>query len=476
MAPRMRLDSFPAYVRRQMRAWKVPGVGLGIVRDGKTLIADGYGLADSRRGVEVTADTPFAICSCSKAFTCLVLAMLAEEGVIDWERPVREYLPDFRMQDAFATERMTPRDLVTHRSGLPRHDDVWFGSSADRQTMLRRLRHLQPTADLRTRYQYQNMMYSAAGYLAGVVTDSSWEAQVQTRILDPLGMSSTTMDIASMEASKIAARPHDSSGKKPRQITYRNLDAIGPAGSINSTVTDMLRWISLHLGAGHFEGRRVVNAKTMRSLYQPHMPADAFTFDELQQPCYALGWTSLIYRGHRVVSHSGGIDGFRCRTSLLPDDGIGVVCYTNGTTDLPHQLTWEAIDRTLGLEPLPWASRYRAMNKREQAAGKSRRSKDLRTRVKGTKPSHRLAEYGGVYEHPGYGKVTVVHQRGKLRLSMKGFDVPLKHWHYDVFEYTPPRAEPVRGSFFGNRDGQIGQLSLPLQEGTDDIVFERSEA
>lgn len=473
MARRMRLDTFPDYVRRQMKARNVPGVGLGIVKNGKRLMATGFGLADTRRSVPVTADTPFAICSCSKAFTCLVLQLLVEEGMIDWDQPVKSYLPDFEMQDSFASERLTPRDLVTHRSGLPRHDDVWYGSSASRETMVRRLRYLQPTADLRARYQYQNLMYATAGYLVGVVTDSSWEEQIQARVLDPLGMTDTTLDIASMRQLKIAARPHDSAPAKAQQIAYRDLDAVGPAGSINSTVHDMLRWVGLHLGEGRHEGRRVVPAHTIRALHVPHMVADPMPFDELELVCYALGWTTMSYRGHRVVTHSGGIDGFRCRTTLLPDDGIGIVCYTNGTTDLPHQLTWEAIDRTLGLEPVPWASRYRSMSKREEKLGKQRRSKDLRTRVKGTKPSRRLAEYDGVYEHPGYGRATVVHQRAKLRLSMKGFDVPLKHWHYDVFEFTPPRADPVRACFVSAPNGRIGQLSLPLQEGAQDIVFER---
>ncbi len=242
-----RLQGFERTLSARRRSWDVPGVAVGVVAEGDVVFTAGSGTRRLGHVQPVTAETVFAICSCSKAFTTMVLGMLVEEGLLDWERPVQEMLPEFELFDRIAGQRLTARDLVTHRCGLPRHDYAWYGSSATRAELIEALRHLPPTADLRTQYQYQNLMYMTAGHLAGRLTNSTWEDLVRARILEPLGMSSTSVGLAGLRSHDQGVRPHECRSGRMREVPYRNLDALGPAGSINSSVNDLTKWLRLHL-------------------------------------------------------------------------------------------------------------------------------------------------------------------------------------------------------------------------------------
>lgn len=472
-----RLESFHRIVQTRRRAWDVPGVAVAVVADGQTVFAEGFGTRRLGYDQPVTADTVFAICSCTKAFTTTLLEMLAHEGVLDWDRPVREVLPEFEMFDSVIGARLTARDLVTHRCGLPRHDFVWYGSSATRAELVRALRYLEPSADLRTTYQYQNLMYMTAGYLAGKLLDSSWEALLRERLLEPLGMASTTMSVADLKSCGVGARPHEKSRAKMREVPYRSLDAVGPAGAINSTVNDMTRWLRMHFGGGRFEGKRLAAAAALRDTYRPHMSmGDGGDDVEFQLVSYGLGWTVMSYRGHRVITHSGGIDGFRCRVAMLPEVGVGAVVLTNGDTALPHVLTWELFDTLLGLEPAAWSRRDKADTRREETQQRQRRHRQRAGRTRGTQPSHWLEDYTGTYQHPGYGEIRVARRGRKLVASLNDLDGRLEHFHYDFFEFHCRRwGTPMLLAFTTGADGGIPCLSLPLQEGVADITFKRSQ-
>lgn len=477
VAARRRIEGFGRTVQARRRSWEVPGVAVGVLHEDTTLLAEGFGVRRlGRDGLPVTADTVFAICSCTKAFTTMLLGMVCDEGKLDWERPVREYLPELEMFDRFAAERLTTRDLVTHRSGLPRHDYVWYGSSATREQMIGALRHLEPTADLRTTYQYQNLMYMTAGYLVGRLTDSTWEEQLRRRILEPLGMTATSCSLAEL-ASSAHAVPHERSRGRVVRVPYRTLDAVAPAGAINSTVNDLLRWLRFHLDDGRVDGRRLISKRMLGRMYEPHMSiGDGGPHEEFQLASYGLGWTVMAYRGHRIATHGGGIDGYRCRVALLPDDDLGTVVLSNSDTELPHVLTYEAIDRLLGLEPRPWSRRLKTDARREERRRQDRRRRELATRTRGTKPSHRLIDYAGDYHHPGYGMVSIQRKGRGLEVAVNDLAGRLKHFHYDVFELHQRRwPMPFLLTFHTDAQGHVARLSVPLQEGAADIVFTRNE-
>jgi len=473
-----RLRGFDAFVRRQMKAWSVPGAAIGIVKNGQVIYAEGHGLRDMRRGLPVTERTTFAIGSCTKAFTATAAGLLVDDGKLDWDTPVREYLPSFRLHDPIATELMTLRDLLTHRSGVPRHDMVWVGTPLDRSGLFERLRHLQPSKSFRSKYQYSNLMFMAAGVVIERAAGCSWEEFVQRRILEPLGMSSVTFSNVAMAAGEDFALGYDRRGKRVVRVPHENIVPVGPAGAINTNVLDMCRWATFQMNKGKVGRRQIIKAKTLQTIHAPHQVfPQEHPYPELLDPAYALGWSVEPYRGRRRLTHGGCVDGFNARISFMPDASIGVVVFTNVTgSPLIQLLSYNAFDRLLGLDEVNWSARLRRQEKEEKKKKRAEARKARTRRERGTRPSHALEAYVGDYEHPGYGTMTITLENRKLKATYNGHTRSLEHYHYDqfgmVFRGTWPSPDK-RVTFHVAADGRIGSLSAALQEGVNDIVFKR---
>lgn len=272
-----------------MAEWQVPGVAVGVVRDGEVILARGFGHRDRQARLPVGEHTTMAIGSNSKSFTATLLAILADEGRLDRDRPVREHLPDFRLYDDFATSEMTPRDLVTHRSGLPRHDNTWYGRSRTRAEIFEKLRYLEPNASFRSRYQYQNLMFMAAGHLAGRIAGRDWHRLIDERIFTPLGMDRSTTSVGETPGSGDYALPYILHDGILERVPFRNMDSMGPTGSINSNVTEMLVYIRTHLDGGVFAGGRIISGENSARMQQPQfaIPGES-EFAELGQVSYGL--------------------------------------------------------------------------------------------------------------------------------------------------------------------------------------------
>src|SRR6185437_1685960 len=243
------LQGLDDFVRATLQEWKGRGVALAIIKDNAVLVSQGFGLRDEARNLPVTPQTLFPIASCTKAFTTAALAILADQGKLDWDRAVRAYIPGFRLYDTVASERVTPRDLVTHRTGLPRHDLSWYhNTTATRQELFARLAHLEPTRDLRSFWQYQNLMYMAAGYLVEVISGQTWETFVQQHLFRPLEMTATNFDVVqtSKEASDFS-HPYREIQDQVKEIPfYAAQNAVAPAGAIVSNITEMSNWVLMH--------------------------------------------------------------------------------------------------------------------------------------------------------------------------------------------------------------------------------------
>ncbi|KAB8330820.1 beta-lactamase family protein [Scytonema tolypothrichoides VB-61278] len=240
------MQGLSEFINKTIQEWKVPGLAIAIIKDSQIIFCEGFGLRDVENNLKVTQKTLFAVASCTKAFTTMAMGILADRGKLDWDKPVRNYLPTFKLYDSYATEHMTPRDLVTHRSGLPRHDFAWYGSVFTRQEIFERLQYLQPTQELRTTFQYQNLMYMTAGYLVGEIAQSSWEDFVQQEIFNPLGIKNSHFAVFKSQKSDDFAFPYKQKDEEVNKIPFRNMDTIGPAGSMNSNITDMAQWLLLH--------------------------------------------------------------------------------------------------------------------------------------------------------------------------------------------------------------------------------------
>jgi CubicO group peptidase (beta-lactamase class C family) len=470
-----RLAGFDAFVTERLKEWKVPGVALSVVKDGKVIYARGFGLRDVENNQPVSADTLFAIGSCSKAFTATSLGILVSEGKLEWDKAVISYLPDFRMQDDYVTMHMTPRDLVTHRSGLPRHDLLWYGSSFTRKEMFDRLRYLEPSRGFRAQYQYQNLMFMTAGYLLEKITGQTWERFIQQRYFEPLGMKTSNVSVTASQKAADFAKPYNEEKDVVKLVPFRNIDAIGPAGSINSSVNEMANWVLANLQKGKLGDKQVIPEAALR---EPHTPqiisSGTMQFDEVSFGAYGMGWGVNMYRGHLRLSHGGGIDGFSALVSMLPRKNMGMVILTNlGGTPLPGILSNELYDRLLDLEPIDWNKRIRDERDRNRAAQEKQRSQPDSNRKPNTKPTLALGDYAGKFEHAGYGVLTIALEGDALKAAINGISAPLRHYHYDIFEIAEGQLERQKVTFQMNQRGEIERLSVALEPAVAPITFTR---
>jgi CubicO group peptidase (beta-lactamase class C family) len=369
---------------------------------------------------------------------------------------------------------MTPRDLVTHRSGLPRHDLMWYSSPFSRQELFDRLRYLEPNKDFRTTFQYQNLMFMTAGYLAGHVAGTTWEQLVRKVIFEPLKMTDSNFSVTDSQKSSDFSLGYQVANDVAVDMPFRNIDSIGPAGSINSNLEDMTRYVMMHLA----KGKGVVSATNEMQMMIPQMAIQAPSPDkELGDLSYGMGFFVTSYRGHKFVHHGGNIDGFSALVAFLPEDHIGLVILTNQNgSSLPAVAAYNVWDRLLGMDQIDWTARVKQQRALTKQSEQDAKLKGYTTQHTGTHPSHDLAEYAGEYEHPGYGIVKIGFANGVLKIDYHGLGGVLTHFHYDVFEVPKDERNPFseeKVQFRTNLAGEIESLGIPFESTLKDIVFVR---
>lgn len=472
------LPELESLIAEVMDEWKVPGLAIAVVQDGTPVLLKGYGLRDIEAGLKVTPDTQFQIASLSKSFTATGLAVLVDEGHLDWTQPVRKYLPEFQLQDPVATERLTVRDLLCHHSGLPRHDWLWLPGDRSSGQILAAMRHVALSDDIRNRFQYCNLGYVVASLLAERLSGQAWADFTRTRLTDKLAMtlSFTAGDLAAATDNSIA---YEQEGDAHRRLKPWPVAATA-AGGLNTSVASLANWLRFHMGKGEFEGQRLLSAAQVRELQTPRVHVGGSGFAEVGDIHYGLGFRTHWYRGERVVWHGGGWNGTFAMQRMLPDRGVGVAVLTN-SNGAPEILTNYIFDRVCGLEPVPWIDRLREL--RRKAIAQYEADQEARKAVprSTTRPSHALTNYAGDYDHPGYGRITITLADSTLHWAFRGMSEPLTHRQDDTFE-LPERPESPGGllpgrlavSFSANDDGNIASLAVPFDPAVNAIVFTRT--
>lgn len=473
-----RLQGFDDFVQQIMQNWKVQGLAVAIIKDGEVIFSQGFGKRDVAKDLDVTPQTLFPIASCTKAFTTGALAVLADAGKLDWDTPLRVYMPEFKLRDLFASERMTPRDLVSHRSGLPRHDMSWYNANVTRQELFERLQYLEPTKDFRSLWQYQNLMYMAAGYLVERITGQTWEEFVREHLFVPLDMTTSNFSIIeTVEQASNFSHPYQEKDDEVKEMPFYGAQgAIGPAGAIVSCIDEMSHWVLMHMNKGKYNDKQIISSSQIAQMHSPQMIIpETGRFAELPYASYALGWFVTPYRGHPMVQHGGNIDGFSSLTSLFPHENVGVVVLTNmNASPVPAILTYKAFERLMSLDQIDWSTRFKKDQAEMKEAGKKGKEKTEADRVPDTQPSHELGAYVGDYENPGYGVIEVKSNGDELQATFNNITAPLKHYHYDIFELQIERFEmDLKASFLTNFKGDIDTLIVPLEVTASDIVFKR---
>lgn len=439
-------------IEKAMQTFDVPGLAVAIVKDDKVVMSKGFGLLELGKKGKVNADTLFGIASNTKAFTTAALAMLADEGKLDWDDKVTDYLPSFQLYDAYVTRQFTLRDMLSHRSGLGLGAGdlmIWPSTTIDSREIIKRMRFLKPVSSFRSEYAYNNLMYVLAGQIVAKVSGMSWESFVRERILIPLKMKNTRMKASLVEAGNHnVATPHSPVNGVLQPHSGNFLQSFLSAGSMASSVNDMSLWLRMQLKNGliatldskekrlfsKLQSEQMWSANTL----QPVRPVDA-EMDRTHFKAYGLGWGLKDYHGYKMVGHSGGILGMVSRVVMIPEINLGVVVLTNQQSGPAFRaIVHDIVNRHIGLENRDWVAIHDAQQHKRVITGHNYVATLMQNRNADSAPSLPLAYYAQVYQDDWYGDIEIAAVDGgnklEMRFSRSGVLVgELEHFQYNTF-------------------------------------------
>jgi CubicO group peptidase (beta-lactamase class C family) len=478
------------YVARAMKIFDVPGISVAIVKDGKVVLAKGYGVRKLGESVPVDENTLFGIGSNTKAFTAAAMATLVDEGKLSWDDPVYERLKGFEMYDPYVAKEMRIRDLLCHRSGLGLGEGdlmFWPHTTFTRDEVVYRVRFLKPATSFRSHYAYNNLMFVTAGQVIAENTGKTWDEYLRERIFLPLGMSNTNTSNTAFTAGGNWAYPHERVDGKLQVIPFENLDNAGPAGSINSSVADLSKWVLLQLNHGKIPGTdtRIFSEKSSQAMWaqQTVVPVSTDTPEELKalKPSlsgYGLGWFLRDYKGRKLVGHSGGVAGFVTRVLLVPQENLGVVILTNAEEDVAFEsILYHILDSYLGGPTQDYTAAFKAVEDKQQKDADETMKKASTARAADSKPSLPLQKYAGEYSDPWYGKMSITQESTGLVLTLsrttKGV-ANLQHWQYDTFKahWRDRTVEDAFVTFALKPDGTIDHFTMVAVSPLADFSFD----
>lgn len=476
------LKKLDRYYSKMVDDWDVPGVSIGVVKDGRIAFSGNYGVLEEGKEEGPDKNTLYAIASNSKAFTSAILGMLVQEGNLDWNDRVKKYLPYFELYDPWVSNEVTVRDLLCHRVGLGTFsgDVIWYKADLTAEEIIRRVKYLPPAFDFRAGYGYSNVMYITAGELIRVITGKTWSENVRERILVPLGMDRTVTSPDKLKAKGNFATPHAREDETNIPIIWENWETVGAMGGIISSVEDISKWMIFNLENGIWGEDTLMTKETRNMVWTPH---NNFQVDHTRRndfnrhfSGYGLGWGLSDYHGRLRVGHTGAYDGMITAVTLIPDENLGVVVLTNGMKSPIMAATYYAIDKFLGLETRDWSAEYleRVNNRQKEDTRISSRKEK---RVPDTKPSVALEDYTGVYQSDIYGEIKISLESDQLRMEFEHssyLSATLNHWHYDVWEikWDNKHAWFNFGTVKFNMDNNLKVTAIDFDVPNNDIFFD----
>jgi CubicO group peptidase (beta-lactamase class C family) len=475
------------YAKRVMDTFEVPGMVVTIVERGKPPIVRPYGVRRLGEPATVDDQTLFAIGSTTKAFTSTLIAQLVDEGKLTWDTKVADVLPGFRLYDPYASSEATIRDILTHRTGLKAYSgDLLFFPPTDftRAEVVHKLRYLKPGTSFRSTFAYDNLMYLVAGQLIESVTGSSWDDTLRQRIFLPLGMqrasASSVLPPGTNRAWPHARTSGEFHGDGPQVALAAPMpaDNVAPAGSINLSGTDMVRWLEVQLGRGldPRTGKRIYGEAQAREMWSPQIVIPISPLPKplaLAQPnfrAYALGWLATDYRGHRVVAHDGLVDGMYTRITILPDCDVAFAIMANvEDSEVPRAIVYHLMDHYLGFRSSDWLSAFASLQQDQLAEARDAlhhaAAEDAKQGGGAVGPSLPLAKYAGTYRDDWYGRATIEATPAGLTLRFEhtpALSGPLEHVRYDTFRarWSNRALEDAYVTFAFNADGTIDRMTM----------------
>jgi CubicO group peptidase (beta-lactamase class C family) len=482
-----RLIGLDAQLEAVLKASRASSFAVAIVDRNQVIYAKGFGYSHADKKIAASPQTLYAIGSCTKAFTASLMGLLQKSGKVDFDKPVREYLPELKFYNDAMNNSITLRDMMSHRTGLPRHDFSWYLFPTTRDSLLQRIQYQEPTLGPRLRWQYNNFMFLAQGKLAEKMWGKSWEQITKEQLLTPLGMQNSYFTAKDIMSKPELAVPYglkkDSSLK---QLEHYPINGMGPAGSIYSSVSDMARWVQCWINGGKLDGKEVLPASYVKEAISSQMVVNGappgMRHPDIQFSTYGFGWTLTSYKGHYRVEHGGNIDGFSASTSFFPTDSVGIVVLVNQDESwVPATVRNIIADRLLKTTPYDWLGEQIKDLKRAKAAADS--AGKATAQQPSNKYTHPLADYAGLYNHPGYGTMDLFVRNDSLLGRTSKYDMWLEPWNYDVFvPYALEKGEKpdtaerpsVRLQFLSDVNGEISHFRfIGIEDPTITLDFKR---
>ena len=476
------LDKLDAYFEKTVNEWGIPGLSVGIVKDGEIVFSKGYGEKEVGKADKPDGNTLYAIASNTKAFTSAMMAMLVQEGKLHWNDKVQKYLPWFQLYDPFVSSHVTIKDLLCHRVGLGTFsgDVIWYKSDLTSEEIIRRLKYLEPEYNFRDGYGYSNVMYITAGEIIKQVTGKTWGENVQERILDSVGMDRTIYSLKDLDNKGNYATPHAFEEGKNIPIPFVDWEEIAALGGIISSVNDMSKWMIFNMNHGIIGNDTLLTPASRNIIWKMH---NSFTVDHTKANDfdthfrgYGLGWGLADYHGRLRVSHGGGYDGMISSVNMIPDEKLGVVVLTNGMKAPTMAITYYALNAFLGEEEKDWSAEM--LEQKNKIENKDQRiSERINKRIPDTKPSLPIEKYAGTYFSDIYGKIEVKLENEQLRLDFThtpDLSATLEHWHYNVWKinWDKTHAWFSFGTVKFNMNNNLDITGIDFDVPNDDIFFE----
>ncbi|TXH28412.1 MAG: serine hydrolase [Cyclobacteriaceae bacterium] len=434
------IKEFDAYIEKSRKQYQVPGLAITVVKDGKVLLKKGYGLRQINKPDAVNDQTLFACASTTKAMTATCMAMLVDEGKVTWDDAVIKHLPDFQLYDPYVTRELKIRDLFTHNSGVGNTDFLWGVMDIPSDEVLARMKQVKPTYSLRSSFIYQNIFYGYAGKVIEKVSGLPWEVFIKQRIFEPLGMTRSYPHLQMVNDANQTSEHYWVDGKIT-VISRTNADAIGPAGSVWSSIDDMSKWAICMLDSSKYAGGRLVKPTTWVELFKPQVivPANQFyPTAQLTKPnwtTYSLGWFQQDYKGKKVNFHTGSLAGETAIHGQLPESKLGIYIFGNlDHAEVRHALMFKAFDAFALGGTRDWSTEFHTLYKNLGAQAEQKQKEQDLQRIPNTKSSLALTEYTGKYASSLYGETHVTTEGNSLIISINNVvSARLDHWHYDTF-------------------------------------------
>lgn len=467
-------------IESEMNYWKIPGVSIAVIKDGKLMQSIGLGFRNAEENLPVTADTMFGIASCSKSMTSALISILVDKGVLNYDEPVTTYAPNLVMKDP-AARNMTLRDILSHMTGFGTHDALWPGDT-NRDDLAGRLRYINPCSDYRKEAIYSNVMYALAGYVAECATGETWDDLMKEYIFSPLGMERTNCSVEEMKKDLDYSLPYRVRNMKSCAVDLWNVDLAGPAASVNSTANDMARWLMMHIAGGKKEdGTVLIKSGTFKEMHTVlSSMEDSIGCGEGFYECsdYSMGWRRGYYKGHAFFKHTGKIEGFSSIQSFLPDDKAGVVILTNlhsPTVPFMYSSLYTILDEILGEESENWTEKFHGEElPKEEDYHDCELNYFTEEQIPGTQPTLPLENYEGTYHDDGYGNVKIIYENDNIYMLYRDMNICLKHYHKDVFRADDVLEDIYTISLpvsFQTENGAVKSVAVRFEEMVPDIIF-----